>query len=274
MKNKNYNRIRYVKYFESIYYDYNDDDIIIYNNKKNNDEYLDEYLEEYHDDYYSTYYFECQKCSRLCSYIHNNISCTLIEKEIDKKILSRPKGIKISLSIIEYSNKKKLLDEIKNVIDTNNQEKLERLKYSISKDYLMSHYYNKYLNIENGCYICRCEICNYPLNIYEHIYQFEEYNRTFIQCIMCNKFKKYIKESFIQIFILRKLNKKYNNIYKDIKYDKSYYSILDINTNFLVGVKGDIFINFIKVLINDSQQYIYNSRLWKRKRKQKHNKKF
>jgi len=277
MKKKNYNKIRYIKYFERVNYDYNDDDdIIIYSDKKNNDEYLDEYLEGYYDDYCSTCYFECYKCSRLCSYIYNNISCILIEKEIEKKILSysRPKGIRISLDFQEYSNKIRLINEIKNIIDTNDNERLKRIKYSISKDYLMSHYYNKYLNIEKGCYICRCEICNYPLNIYEHIYQFEKYNRTFIKCIMCEKFKKYIKESFIQISILRKLNTKYNNILKDIKFNKSYYSILDINNNFLIGFKGNIFQNFIKEFKNDNQLYIYNSRLWKRKCKQKHYKKF
>ena len=89
---------------------------------------------------------------------------------------------------------------------------------------------------------------------------------------MCEKLEKYIRDSSVQINILKNLNTKYYNIFKDIKYDKSYYNILDFNDNLLIGIKKNIFHNFIKELKNNNKLYIYYSRLWKRKRKQKHKK--
>ena len=234
---KNNNTIRNLKYID---YNLYDKDIIICNKIINNDEY-DLSLDS------TIHYFECEKCSRLCSYIYNNPSCETINKIILNDVY-----------------KKELLNEFENIINTNEYlneiELFKKIKYSLSNNYLTSYYYNKYLNIEKGCYICRCEICKYPLIIYENIYNFEEYNRIFIKCIICEKFKKYIKESFIQISILRNLNTKYNDIFKNIKYNNSYYNIVDLNNTFLIGIKKNIFQNFIKELKKDNELYIIKNK--------------
>jgi hypothetical protein len=147
------------------------------------------------------------------------------------------------------------------------------LESLIDENYLISYYYNKCLNIEKGCYICKCEICNYPLNIYEKSYlMYDEQSYIFTKCIVCEKLKKYIKNSCKQINILKNLNTKYYSIFKDIKYNKSYYNISDFNENILVGMRKNILINCIRQLKYDNDLYIeklQNLSKWKRKRRQK-----
>ena len=273
---RNFNKERKGKYYFLTYNDYND------YHDFNKEHYLT-YNIHCHDDNISLCWSDrdastiefckCSNCNRLCSYIYGNLSLEVIKEKIIYYIDSNYSFIdKTQLSNLLYKM------ELKN-INLNNLSYLSDISFDlaclIKANDLLSYYYSKCLNIEKGCYICRCEICNYPLNIYEESYLlYAEYDNIFIKCIMCDKLKKYIKNSCKQINILKNLNTNYYSIFKDIKYNKSYYDISDFNENILLGIKKNIFIDFIEQLKYDNNLYIEYSYKWKRKQKQKRKRKY
>ena len=98
-------------------------------------------------------------------------------------------------------------------------------------------------------------------------------NKLFMNCSMCDKFYKY---SFTIIKSLRLLNKKSNDILKNIKYNNSYYNISEMIIDILTTNKNTILIEFINILKKKDitqENYKENTKHWKRKQRQKNKKK-
>jgi hypothetical protein len=211
-----------------------------------------------------TLYTQCTNCYRICC--KSNISkCSEIRDYYNDRILVLHRDHE-NMEII-------MIDYIRKIMK--NKSNLDNyLKLHIQENNLISYYYNIYFNIEEGCNECKCKKCNTPLTIsmydYEDnfihdnistIYESSSVNdnnllliqlnsdRKFIKyCSMCKKLKKYIKNSFEQIKILRLLNKECNNKLKNIEYNEMYYNILDMTTNILAGIKNNIFNDLIRII--------------------------
>jgi hypothetical protein len=117
---------------------YNQDIELDYSETSKSDESDSEYDESIYE-----IYAQCKKCYRICCHLDDVPYYSKFEK---KEVM------------INYINKARQIRIMRKNIQVNTS---------------ILYYFNKHLDIDKGCCVCKCKKCNTPLNVYIHS---EDYN--------------------------------------------------------------------------------------------------